>query len=363
MNQHPSAIYSQAFRNLKKALERWRKGISEFPQMKTKKGRQSFTVLKKSGEYPVKGQPMLPFSNRQVLYPGKRITIPGLGEFRLKQPIPFICSSQTFTIDKTGERWYVSFTIDADKVPPIIHEIQSVGIDLGVKCFATLSDGNKIVAPPSLKTAKTKLSKEQWRKRAARMLRKRNKQLGNPRQGIRASNNAKKYYQQLSKRHARIANVRKDFLQKATTDISRKYYRIRIEDLNVSGMIANHKLAEAVSSQGFYEFRRRLTYKEAFYGTKVELVDRWYPSSKMCSSCGNIQPFAQHARSALPLSERVYNCNECGHSQDRDENAAINLEKAPIDRVRAASAELTPADRIGADTPDRSRKRTSKRTS
>jgi putative transposase len=192
-----------------------------------------------------------------------------------------------------------------------------------------LSDGNKIVAPPSLKQAKTKLNKEQWRKR--------NKQLGNRRQGIRASNNAKKYYQRLSKRHARIANVRKDFLQKATTEISRKYYLIRIEDLNVSGMIANHKLAEAVSSQGFYSFRRMLTYKEPFYGTKVELVDRWYPSSKMCSCCGGIQP--------MPLSERVYSCNQCGHTQDRDLNAAINLENAPLDRVRAASAELTPVDK------------------
>ena len=97
---------------------------------------------------------MLPFSNRQVLYPGKHITIPGLGDFRLKQPIPFICSSQTFTISKTGDKWYVSFTMEADKVPPIIHEVESVGIDLGVKCFATLSSGNRIVAPPSLKQAK-----------------------------------------------------------------------------------------------------------------------------------------------------------------------------------------------------------------
>jgi putative transposase len=200
-----------------------------------------------------------------------------------------------------------------------------------------LSDGNKIVAPPSLKQAKIKISKEQWRNR--------NKQLGHRRQGIRASNNAKKYYQLLSKRHARIANVRKDFLQKTTTNISRKYYRIRIEDLNVSGMIANHKLAEAVTSLGFYEFRRMLTYKEAFYGTLVELVDRWYPSSKTCmrcahaaqTCCGSIQP--------MPLSERVYNCSRCGTTQDRDLNAAINLLNAPLDRVRAASAELTPVDK------------------
>jgi putative transposase len=80
-----------------------------------------------------------------------------------------------------------------------------------------------------------------------------------------------------------------------------------------------------------------LTYKEAFYGTKVELVDRWYPSSKMCSDCGNVQ--------FMPLSERVYRCQSCGHVQDRDENASINLENAPSDRVRRATTELTPADK------------------
>ncbi len=141
----------------------------------------------------------------------------------------------------------------------------------------------------------------------------------------------------MAKRHARIANIRRDFLQKTTTDISRKYYRIRIEDLNVAGMIANHKLAVAISSLGFYEFRRMLTYKAAFFGSKVELVDRWFPSSKTCSCCGNVQP--------MPLSERVYKCGNCGVAIDRDLNAAINLQHAPVERVRAASAEFTPVDK------------------
>lgn len=88
MKQYPSAIYSQAFRNLRVALGRWRKGGSGFPQFKRKKDRDSFTVLKKAGVYPTKGKSMLAFTNKQVLYPGKRIKIPGLGEFRLKQPIP-----------------------------------------------------------------------------------------------------------------------------------------------------------------------------------------------------------------------------------------------------------------------------------
>ena len=300
MNQYPSSIYSSAFRNLASSIDRWRKGNSGFPKFKSKKLCDSFTVLKKSGIYPAKGEQMIPFTNRQILQPGKKITIPGLGEFRLKQPIPFLCSSQTFTISRIANKWFVSFVLDVDRVPPIIHPFQSVGIDLGVKCFATLSDGNRIVAPQSLKKAKTKLSKDMWRNR--------NKLRGNASLGIKASKNALKYYQRLAKRHARIANIRRDFLQKATTDISLKYYNIRIEDLNVQGMIANQKLAEAVSSLGFYEFRRMLICKSTFFGTKVELVERWFPSSKICCCCGNIQP--------MPLSERIYRCNNCGIAID-----------------------------------------------
>ena len=329
IKNYPSAIYSCALRNLGKAVDKWRKGESGFPQFKSKKKGDSFTVLKKSGIYPAKGLPMVPFSNCQVLYPSRKITLPGLGVFRLKQAIPFICSSQTFTVSRTADKWFVSFALDAEKIPPLIHEVESVGIDLGVKCFATLSDGSNFIAPLALKQAKTKLAKQQWRNR--------NKIIGNRKQGVKASNKAKKHFLKVAICHAKVSNIRKDFLQKTTTEISRKYYRIRIEDLNISGMLANSKLSEAIATLGLYEFRRMLTYKSAFYGTKVELIDRWYPSSKMCSCCGNIQP--------MPLWERVYRCQSCGHIQDRDENASINLENAPSDRVRRATAELTPVDK------------------
>jgi putative transposase len=348
MQQYASAIYSSALRNLAKAVERWRKGESGFPQMKSRRRGDSFTVLKKSGVYPSKGEPMLPFTNRQVLQPGKRITIPGLGKFRLKRAIPFLCSSQSFTISRTANKWFVSFSLDVEKVPPLIHKVESVGIDLGVNTFATLSDGSIIKAPSSLKKAKTKLRKLQWRNCR--------KQIGNRQEDIRASKNARYYFEQVAKSHAHIASIRRDFLQKTTTEISRKYYRIRVEDLNISGMVANGKLSEAVSSLGLYEFRRMLTYKEAFYGTKVELVDRWFPSSKTCSRCGNVQP--------MPLSERVYKCEAgCGHIMCRDLNAAINLNHAPHNKIRAASAKLTPVDRLGADSPGLSRKQTSKSSS
>jgi putative transposase len=153
----------------------------------------------------------------------------------------------------------------------------------------------------------------------------RNKQLGSRKKGIRASNRAKKFYGRQAKLHAKVANQRNDYLQKVTTEISEKYYRIRVEDLNVKGMVANHKLAGAISDLGFYEFRRLLVYKQAHYGTKVEIVDRWYPSSKLCSQCGAINQ-------TLTLKDRTFECN-CGLLIDRDLQAAINLLTAPVDRV------------------------------
>ena len=329
MKNYPSTIYQSAFVDLKNAISRWHKGLSGFPKKKSKKKGDSFTVYKTAGVYPEKGKPALPFTNRVTLQAGKRIKLPGLKTYRLKERIDFICSSQTFTVSSSADKWFVSFVLDAERIPPVIHPIGRVGVDLGVKCLATVSDGTSYTMPLTTKRAKTKLSKMQWRNR--------NKVLGNKKLKIKASNKARKYYVNLSRQHLKVANIRQDTIQKMTTDLSRRVYTIRIEDLNVAGMIANHKLAEAVSNNCFYEIRRQLIYKQAHYGNKVELVDRWYPSSKTCSKCGHIQE--------MKLSERVFYCQKCGHSQDRDANASINLENAPADRVRRASPELTPVDK------------------
>lgn len=318
---YSSTIYQSAFQDLGEAVARWRKGLTEFPVLATKKKGDKFTLYKASAVYPKKGEPALPFTNRVVIEPGRKINLPGYGEVRSKEKVDYYYSSQTFTVSRTASKWFVSSNIDADCVPPIIHKVEKVGIDLGVKTFATLSDGSTITAPSTLKKAKTKLSKEQWRNR--------NKQFGNRNKGVRASLNAKKFFEQSANKHARLANIRRDFLQKTTTEVSNKYYKIRVEDLNVSGMVANHKLASAVSSLGLYEFRRMLDYKQSHYGTKLEVVDRWYPSSKTCSRCGHVQD--------MKLSDRVFNCGACSFSIDRDLNAAINLEKA--DNHLAASKE------------------------
>jgi putative transposase len=312
-NTLSSRVYQNAFIAFNNALERFFKGRGGFPNFKRKKSGDSFTVDSSNGSV--------------FLRTGNRIKIPTLGTFRLKEAIRYNCCSQTFTISRTADKWYVSFTIKADKIPPLYHSVsETIGIDLGVSTFATLSDGTVYQLPNSLKKAKIKLGKLQYRNR--------NKQLGNRKLGIKASTNAQKFYRKLAKQHADIAQGRRDFLQKTTTEISQKYAHIRIEDLNISGMLANHKLASSVVNSGFYEFRRFLTYKSPIYGTVVEVVDRWYPSSKTCSSCHHVQP--------MPLQARVFVCEACGNNCNRDLNAAINLASVSKDRVRMASPELTP---------------------
>lgn len=320
MKSYPSTVYQSAFIDLKKAFSRWRQGLGNFPKKKSKKKGDSFTVYKTSGVYLEKGKPAVPFTNRVVIKAGKHILLPGLKTFRLKERINFICSSQTFTVSRAADKWFVSFVIEAEKIPPAVHPVQKAGVDLGVKCLATVSDGTQYDMPVTTNRAKTKLGLLQWRNR--------NKVLGNKRLKVKASNKAKRHYVKLSRQQLHLSNIRKDTTQKMTTDLSRRVYNIRIEDLNVSGMIANHKLASAVSNNCFYEIRRQLIYKQAHYGTKVELVDRWFPSSKTCSLCGHIQP--------MKLSDRLFQCKDCGHTIDRDVNASINLENAPLDRVRLA---------------------------
>ncbi|MGL5806125.1 MAG: RNA-guided endonuclease InsQ/TnpB family protein [Xenococcaceae cyanobacterium] len=326
MNELSSRVYQNAFIHLGKALKRWKEGIAKKPVFKSKKDGQSFTVDS---------------SNGLILVPeGNLIKIPTLGVFKLAEPLKSGYITQTFTISKKAERWYVSFCIQAERIPPIVHEVYTkTGLDLGVSCFATLSDGSKIIAPKPYKQAKTKLGQQQNLAR--------NKQLGNRKLGVKTSNNAKKFYQKLAKQHAKISNQRNDFLQKITTDLLKKYHILRIEDLNVKGMIANHKLSNAISDLGFSEFRRILSYKCAWYGGFLEIIDRWYPSSKQCRKCRT-----KHL--GLKLQDRTFVCPTCHHVEDRDLHAAINLAIAPSDfvtsrigSIRIDDRGLVPADRLG----------------
>lgn len=156
MRNYPSTVYQSALQDLKDAFGRWRKGLARMPVFKSKRQGDSFTVYRTSGNYPEKGKPVLSFTNRQVLQQGGKITLPGLGDLRLKEKLKFTCSSQTFTISRQADRWFVSFTLDVERVPLLFHEVvEPTGVDLGVKRFLTLSDGTIYVAPKPFKKAKT----------------------------------------------------------------------------------------------------------------------------------------------------------------------------------------------------------------
>jgi putative transposase len=204
-------------------------------------------------------------------------------------------------LSKEGSRWFVSFCVDAERLPR--KQLQeSVGIDLGVKSFATLSNNQVFDAPkPLIARAKTKL---------ARLQRQASKQ-------VKGSNNQRKTEDKISRIHSRISAHRKDFLHKLTTYLAQTFQVIKIEDLNVKGMMANHKLAGAISDLGFDEFKRQLQYKCQMYGASLVLVDQWFPSSKTCSNCGS--------KKDMPLSLRTYDCPVCGISIDRDLNASLNI--------------------------------------
>ena len=158
---------------------------------------------------------------------------------------------------------------------------------------------------------------------ALKRLRQRNKALARKR---RRSANFRKAKARLAKLHARIANIRRDTTHKLTTDLTKTYRKIGIEDLNVRGMAANHRLARSIMDGGFHEFRRQLNYKARLYGSRIVVAERWYPSSKTCSCCGVV-------KATLALSQRTFNCDDRGVEAGRDVNAALNLA-----RLAASSA-------------------------
>ncbi len=212
--------------------------------------------------------------------------------------------------------------------------VREIGIDLGVSCAATLSTGEKVQAPRPLKAALRRLrirSRRQSRKlEAAETIAGINGRIPKATR-LPVSKNRTKGAKGLARLHARIVRVRQDFTHKLTTRLCRENQTVVIEDLNVSGMLANHKLARAISDVGFHEIRRQLRYKAARYDTKIVLADRWYPSSRLCSGCGV-------RKGELALGERVWTCGSCGAFHDRDVNAAINLQRLATGALAARTA-------------------------
>jgi putative transposase len=208
-------------------------------------------------------------------------------------------------------RWYVTFTIDTDGPEPLKAAGHTVGVDLGVTDFAVTSDGERIANPRHLDRKACNLARYQRR-------------LARCRKG---SANRAKAAAKVARAHRKVRNARRDFLHRASTRLVRSNDLIVIENLAVTNMVKNRRLARAISDCGWGEFRRQLTYKCERYGRDLVVIDRWYPSSKTCSACG-------HLLAELSLSTRHWTCPVCGSRHDRDVNAAKNILAAGL----AASA-------------------------
>ena len=206
------------------------------------------------------------------------------------------------TVSRRAGCWYASLTVEREPTANPAPRGGLVGVDLGVKNLATLSDGAVIENPRYLRKAERKL------KQAQQALSRKTK----------GSNRRAKAKATVARIHARVANQRQDAMHKLTTRLTRKYSEISIEDLHVAGMVKNRHLAKSISDAAFGEFRRQLEYKTARSGAALHVVDRWYRSSKTCSGCGE-------AKAKLSLNERTYKCDNCGLTMDRDLNAAINI--------------------------------------
>lgn len=210
------------------------------------------------------------------------------------------------TVSRRAGRWYAALTVEREDKPVTqVPKGGAVGVDLGIKTLATLSDGTIIPNPRALNTR-------------LKALRKAQQALSRKTKG---SARRRKAQERVARLHARVADVRADAINKATTMIARTYSTVCIEDLNVAGMVKNRRLARSVSDASLGEFRRQLDYKTARTGATLHVIDRWYPSSKTCSGCGRV-------KAKLSLNERVYRCDTCGLVMDRDLNAAINIKVA-----------------------------------
>jgi putative transposase len=244
---------------------------------------------------------------------GKRIRLPHVGWLRLREELRFPGAKPlSVTISRRAARWYASVTCEVEEMPAPLRapaKLKVVGIDVGLRAFCD-SYASFYELPRAYRRAEAKLRRLQ-------------QSLSGKQKG---SANYRKQKQALAKTHAKVADIRSDFLHKLTTNLVRDNDIIVIEDLNVKGMIKNHHLAKSISDAAFGEFRRQITYKCSESHKTLIVADRFFASSKLCSTCG---AKTKH----LPLCVRSWKCSVCGSEHDRDLNAAINLKHYAADSL------------------------------
>lgn len=230
------------------------------------------------------------------------IKLPKLDEpINMTEALRFDGKVKSITVNKDGEHWYASVNVEIEP-PEHKHPQESVGIDLGIKTLAVLSNGQEFENQKPLRSELRKLKRL-------------NQELARRQKGSGRWQRTKK---KLAKLHRRIANRRLDHQHKITIEIAKTYRIIGVEDLNVAGMVKNHKLALSLTDAGFGEIQKQLAYKAEGYGGELVKIGRFFPSSRLCRHCGCIN-------SELKLSDRMWTC-DCGAVLNRDRNAAINIE-------------------------------------
>src|SRR5215217_2611964 len=304
--ENSKEAYSSGLDGLARALRNWsdsrsggRKGRPVgFPQFK-KKGRCRDACRFTTGAI-------------KVLADRKHVQLPRIGVLkthestrklarRLEQGTARVLSATT---SRTADRWFVSFTVEVERqIPATNGKTTTIGVDVGIRHLAVLSTGEPPIPNPR--------ALEQ----SAQRLRRLNRELTRRRP---ASRRRKLARRRLARTHARAANLRRDALHKLTTTLAKEHATVVVEHLNVAGMVRNRRIARALGDTGLAELRRMLAYKTAWYGSRLVVADRFYPSSKTCSACGWV-------KAKLTLAERTFTCEVCGMRIDRDLNAARNL--------------------------------------
>jgi putative transposase len=259
------------------------------------------------------------------------VQLPRLGRLRLKErgylPTNGV-KILSATVSERAGHWFVSIQVEMEQPDPVATDKPAVGVDLGVQVLATVSDGKTFPNPKALKRHLRQV------KRLQRSVSRKMKGRANRRKAV----------QELARAHLHVANLRKDTLHKVTTQLAKTKSVVVLESLNVSGMVKNHPLAQAISDVGMAEFQRMMKYKGQWYGCTVMTANRFYPSSKTCSVCG-------YVKKELTLHERVFVCEACGQTLDRDLNAALNLAVVAVsstETLNACGGERFMTERSGA---------------
>ncbi|MFF4875015.1 RNA-guided endonuclease InsQ/TnpB family protein [Micromonospora sp. NPDC000668] len=290
LNEVSSVPLQQSLRHLQGAFAAFWDKRSRYPRFKSKRRSRASAEYTRSALRWRDGQLILAKMDTPLSIVWSR-------------PLPDGAEPSTVTVSRDAAgRWFVSLLVEDPSVQPLPAVGSSVGVDAGIATLVTLSTGEKVANPKHERADRKKLAKAQ-------------RSLARKAKG---SENRAKARVKVARVHARIADRRRDHLQKLTTRLVRENQTVVIEDLSVRNMLRNHSLARAISDAAWSDLRGMLEYKAAWYGRKVVAIDRWYPSSKTCSTCGRIN-------TTMPLAVRSWTCPGCGAVHDRDVNAAKNI--------------------------------------